>query len=145
VVSSGDVDRAVWALRAYETIALATVSASGPHVAAFFFAPEGFAGGVRLVIAMARDSRVHREITADPRVAFMCYPGNATRWITGRGVAQPEGDGAEALLEARLLAHAPGARAFVDSASVVSVIVEARRLEIVQALDTPPWVLDFEG
>jgi len=144
MANPAEVERAVWALRAYNTIALATVSAAGPHVAAYFFAPEGTARGVRFVIAMPRESRKHREIAADPRVAFMCYPGNANRWITGWGVAQPGADeAAYAELEARLLAHAPGARAFIDSTPAVPVIVLAHRLEIVEALGAAPLILDM--
>jgi len=142
--ADADLDRALWSLRAYDTIALATAGESGPHVAAYFFAPERHHDGITLLVAMPRDSRKLREIEADPRVGFMCFPGSAARWITGRGSAVPlRGESAALGLAARLVAHAPGALAFVDSAEVVGVEVQVERIEIVDALDTPPRVLDF--
>jgi len=144
--SSSDLDRAVWSLRAYETIALATVSGAGPHVAAFFFAPERTERGITLLIATPQDSRKLREIVDDPRVAFMCYPGNAARWVTGWGVARPlRADAGPRELTTRLVTHAPGARAFVEGAAVVAVEVAVARLEIVDAIDTPPRVLELEA
>ena len=38
-------ERALWALRAYDTIALATTAQAGPHVAGVFFAPLGAQAG----------------------------------------------------------------------------------------------------
>ena len=80
-------ERALWALRAYDTVALATSSAAGPHVAGVFFAPERSEFGIRLLIATRAGSRLQRELAADSRVAFMCSPGNASRWIQGGGIA----------------------------------------------------------
>lgn len=120
------------------------MSDAGPHVAAFFCAPERTESGLQLLIATLRDSRKLREIVADPRVAFMCYPGNASRWITGWGMAQPVGDDAGSLeLSARLVAHAPGAKTFIDSSPFVPVQVQVVRVEIVDAVDTEPRVLEF--
>jgi Pyridoxamine 5'-phosphate oxidase len=145
MVDERDIERALWALRAYDTIALATVSGLGPHVAAFFFAPERTATGVRLLIATTRDSRKLREIVADPRVAFLCFPGNATRWITGSGSARALDDEAgTTALSVRLPAHAPGARTFIEAADSVAVEVVVRHLEVVEAIDTPVLVYDFD-
>jgi hypothetical protein len=130
--SPADVDRALWALKAYDTLALGTVSAAGPHVAGVFFAPEAHQDGVRLVLALLRDSRKHRELLADPRVAFMCSPGKPTRWIQGSGVAAGVDDEAEgALMLRRLVEHAPGASVFVDRLPVVPVTVSVHALKVV--------------
>jgi hypothetical protein len=142
--SPADVERALWALKAYDTLALGTVSAAGPHVAGVFFAPEAHGGGVRLVLALLRDSRKHRELVADPRVAFMCSPGKPTRWIQGSGVAAGVDDAAEgALLLRRLVEHAPGASAFVDRLPVVPVTVAVQTLKVVEDLGRPPLLVEL--
>jgi hypothetical protein len=143
--SPADVERALWALRAYDTLALGTVSAEGPHVAGVFFAPESVAGGgIRLLLAVLRDSRKHRELLADPRVAFMCSPGNPSRWIQGQGVAAGVDDDADgALMLRRLVDHAPGASAFVDRLPVVPVTVTVRTLKVVEELGRPPLLVEL--
>ena len=145
MASEAEIDRALWSLRAYDTIALATAGELGPHVAAFFFAPERAPRGVRLLIATPRESRKLRELLADPRVGFMCSPGNAARWITGSGTARPlDDDAGRTALSTRLPAHAPGVRAFIDSTDSVAVEVSVRHLEVVDAIDTPVRVFDFD-
>ncbi len=59
-------ERALWALRAYDTIALATTGQARPHVAGVFFAPERTDTGIRLLIATRAGSRLLRELEADP-------------------------------------------------------------------------------
>jgi len=141
--SDAEVDRALWSLRAYDTIALATASGSGPHVAAYFFAPERTGDGLQLLIAMPQDSRKLREIAEDPRVAFMCYPGSAARWITGWGNARVLEQRGALELSSRLLAHAPAARTFVEGSAVAAIEVRIMRAEIVDAVDTPPRIIEF--
>lgn len=143
--SPTDVERALWALQAYDTLALGTVSDDGPHVAGVFFAPEAVnGGGIRLLLAVLRDSRKHRELLADPRVAFMCSPGKPTRWIQGQGVAAGVSSAEEgALILRRLVEHAPGASAFVDKLPVVPVTVAVRTLKVVEALGAPPLVVEL--
>jgi len=145
VSSPADVERALWALQAYDVLALATVSDDGPHVAGVFFAPEPVeGGGIRLLLAILRDSRKHRELIADPRVGFMCSPGNPSRWIQGQGVAQPVTDDEEGmLLMRRLVEHAPGASVFVDRLPVVPIVVEVRALKVVEDLSQPPLVVEL--
>jgi hypothetical protein len=144
MASSADVDRALWALKAYDVVALATVSADGPHVAGVFFAPEPYQGGIRLLLALLRDSRKHHELLADPRVAFMCSPGNPSRWIQGSGLATGVGDAEQgALMLRRLVEHAPGASVFVDRLPVVPVTVEVRALKVVEDLAQPPLVVEL--
>ena len=139
-----DVERALWSLRAYDVLALATVSPVGPHVAGIFFAPEAHGGGIRLLLAVLRDSRKHRELLADPRVAFMCSPGNPSRWIQGEGMARGVEDAeAGALMLRRLVGHAPGASVFVDRLPVVPVAVEVRALKVVEDMTQPPLVLEL--
>ena len=87
VAARADVEHALWALRAYDTTALATVSDSGPHVAGVFFAPEIEDGRIQLLLAVLDRSRKAADMAADPRVAFMCSPGNPSRWIQGWGTA----------------------------------------------------------
>ncbi|MDQ6855675.1 MAG: pyridoxamine 5'-phosphate oxidase family protein [Candidatus Dormibacteraeota bacterium] len=140
------VERALWALRAYDTTALATVSESGPHVAGVFFAPEIEDGRIRLLLAVLDGSRKALDIAEDPRVAFMCSPGNPSRWIQGSGSAERAGGDEPARLELfrRLVAHAPGAQQFVDNLPVHPFIVEVRELKVVEALGKPPLRMKFD-
>ena len=143
--AASDVERALWALRAYDTTALATVSDAGPHVAGVFFAPEADADRIHLLLAVLDGSRKARDLQADPRVAFMCSPGNPSRWIQGWGLAEtPQVDDAGRLeLFRRLVAHAPGAQQFVDRLPVHPVIVRIRELKIVEVLGRPAVNLTF--
>jgi hypothetical protein len=145
VAAGGEVERALWALRAYDTTALATVSEAGPHVAGVFFAPEVADGRIRLLLAVLDGSRKAEDIAKDPRVAFMCSPGNPSRWIQGWGSATRAGEDRAGQLELfrRLVAHAPGAQQFVDNLPVHPFIVEVRELKVVEALGKPPLLLSF--
>ena len=144
VSDAGDLERALWSLRAYDTMALATVSGDGPHVAGVYFAPEVVDGTIRLIIATLGDTRLNREMRADARVAFMCSPGNATRWIQGSGVAEVIDDAERhADLHERLMTHAPGARDYVERFPMVPAVIAVRRLKVVEALDVQPVVLDL--
>jgi hypothetical protein len=145
VSTGGEVERALWALRAYDTTALATVSASGPHVAGVFFAPEVEGNRIRLLLAVLDDSRKASDMARDARVAFMCSPGNPSRWIQGSGSAsRADVDDAGRLeLFRRLIAHAPGARQFVDNLPVHPFIVAVRELKVVEVLGKPPLLLTF--
>jgi hypothetical protein len=138
-------ERALWALRAYDTTALATVSDAGPHVAGVFFAPERTDTGIRLLIATRGGSRLHRELSADPRVAFMCSPGNASRWIQGGGIASIVDDpGQRTDVARRLIDHAAGAEAYVDGTGVLPVTIDVRWLKVVEARDGPHLLLAFD-
>ena len=146
-MGSGDVrvERALWALRAYDTIALATASPAGPHVAGVFFAPEPTPAGIRLLIATRSGSRLHRELEADARVAFMCSPGNASRWIQGGGIAAAVSDaGLRTHITRRLIEHAAGAQAYVEGPEVLPVTIEVRWLKVVEARDGPHLLLAFD-
>jgi hypothetical protein len=138
-------ERALWALRAYDTTALATASQAGPHVAGVFFAPERTATGISLLIATRGGSRLNRELEADPRVAFMCSPGNASRWIQGGGVATSVDDPAMRIDAARrLIEHAAGAQAYVRGPDVVPVTIAVGWLRVVEARDGPHLLLRFD-
>jgi hypothetical protein len=142
MTAEGDVERALWALEAYDAAALATMSADGPYVAGVYFVPEGKAGALQLVIAVVRASRLHSHMAAEPRVAFMCSPGNASRWIQGAGVATLVGDSSRhAGLLARLVAHAPGSRTFIERDAVLPALIGVRRLTVVESPDRPPLQL----
>jgi hypothetical protein len=147
VAAGGEVERALWALRAYDTISLATVSDAGPHVAGVFFAPEIEDGRIRLLLAVLDGSRKAQDIASDPRVAFMCSPGNPSRWIQGWGSAARAGIDEPARLEIfrRLAAHAPGARQFIDNLPVHPFMVTVRELKVVEALGKPPQLLSFDA
>jgi pyridoxamine 5'-phosphate oxidase-like protein len=137
-------ERALWALRAYDTMALATTSDAGPHVAGVFFAPERMEHGIRLLMATKGGSRLHRELEADPRVAFMCSPGNASRWIQGGGTASVVVDpGRRMDLARRLTAHAAGAEAYVEGPYVLPVTIAVGWLKVVEARDGPHLLLRF--
>jgi hypothetical protein len=139
-------ERALWALRAYDTISLATTSAAGPHVAGVFFAPERVDEGIRLLIATRAGSRLHRELDADPRVAFMCSPGNASRWIQGGGTAAPVDDPVmRNEVTRRLIEHAAGAQAYVEGPDVLPVTITVGWLKVVEARDGPHLLLRFSG
>jgi Pyridoxamine 5'-phosphate oxidase len=144
---AGDVglERALWALRAYDTIALATSSDAGPHVAGVFFVPELTDTGVKLLIATRRGSRLHRELEAEPRVAFMCSPGNASRWIQGGGMAAVVADPVlRTEVTRRLIAHAAGARPYVEGPDVIPVTITVAWLKVVEARDGPHLLLRFD-
>ena len=138
-------ERALWAMRAYDTMALATTGPAGPHVAGVFFAPERTATGIRLLIATRSGSRLHRELVADPRVAFMCSPGNASRWIQGGGSASVvEDPGLRMDVVRRLIDHAAGAQAYVEGAEVLPVTIDVRWLKVVEARDGAHLLLSFD-
>jgi Pyridoxamine 5'-phosphate oxidase len=146
--ADGDVglERALWALRAYDTMALATTSAAGPHVAGVYFAPERWGDGIRLLIATRDGSRLHRELAQDPRVAFMCSPGNASRWIQGGGTATVVEDPAlRTEVARRLIDHAAGAEAYVEGSGVLPVTIDVGWLKVVEARDGPHLLLRFDG
>jgi len=147
VTRSNDVERALWALRGYDTTALGTVSALGPHVAGVFFAPElTDDGGLQLVIATIKGSRKQREMADDPRVAFMCSPGNPSRWVQGTGLAELIVDEDRwTNLFRRLTSHAAGAAQFIERLPVMPVIITVRTLKVVEALDSPSLLLTFDG
>ncbi|MBV9099892.1 MAG: pyridoxamine 5'-phosphate oxidase family protein [Candidatus Dormibacteraeota bacterium] len=146
VTGSTDIDRALWALRAYDTTALGTVSANGPHVAGVFFAPERTpSGGIQLLIATIKGSRKQREMAEDPRVAFMCSPGNPSRWVQGTGVADLITDEQRhAELLRRLTSHASGAAQFIERLPVMPALITVRTLKVVEALGTPALLLSFD-
>ena len=144
----GDValERALWALRAYDTISLATSSPARPHVAGVFFAPEHGEPGIRLLIATRSGSRLHHELEADPRVAFMCSPGNASRWIQGGGVAAVVGDPVQRTeVIRRLIEHAAGAQVYVEGPDVLPVTIAVGWLKVVEARDGPHLLLRFDA
>ena len=143
--SDGVLERALWSLRAYDAMALATIGEDGPQVAGVFFAPEIDDGGIRLIIATLGDTLLHRTLQQDPHVAFLCSPGTASRWVQGTGVAELVSDPLRhADLHERLMAHAPGARAYVERFPMVPALIAVRRLKIVEAIDAPPLLLDLE-
>ena len=143
--SDGVLERALWSLRAYDAMALATTGEDGPQVAGVFFAPEIDEGGIRLIIATLGDTLLHRTLQHDPHVAFLCSPGTASRWVQGTGVAELISDPLRhADLHERLMAHAPGARAYVERFPMVPALIAVRRLKIVEAIDAAPLLLDLE-
>lgn len=139
-------ERALWSLRAYDAMALATTGEDGPQVAGVFFAPEVVNGGIRLIIATLGDTLLHRNLQHDPHVAFLCSPGTASRWVQGTGIAELIDDPfRHADLHERLMAHAPGARAYVERFPMVPALIGVQRLKIVEAIDAPPLLLDLAG
>lgn len=137
-------ERALWSLRAYDAMALATTGEDGPQVAGVFFAPEITHGGIRLIIATLGDTLLHRSLQHDPHVAFLCSPGTASRWVQGTGVAELVDDPLRhAELHERLMAHAPGARAYVERFPMVPALIAVRRLKIVEAIDAAPLLFDL--
>ena len=143
-MNDASLERALWSLRAYDTMSLATLTDDGPQVAGVFFAPLQSGDGISLVIATMGETALQRALRTDSRVAFMCSPGNASRWIQGTGAAEVIDDETRhADLHEQLLAHAPGARAYVERFAAVPAIITVRRLKIVEAIDREPIVLDL--
>lgn len=140
--SRADLDRALWALRGYNITTLATSLPAGPHAAGVFFATLHEGDRIHLVLTVFRETRLHRGIAADPRVAFMCSPGNPSRWIQGTGLAHTVDDPErrDALLD-RIAAHAPAARPFIDSPASLPVLLDVVELKIVEDLASPPLLL----
>lgn len=137
-------ERALWSLRAYDAMALATTGEDGPQVAGVFFAPEIHEGGIRLIIATLGDTVLHRSLQHDAHVAFLCSPGTASRWVQGTGLAEVIDDPVRhADLHERLMAHAPGARAYVERFPMVPALIAVHRLKIVEAIDAPPLLFDL--
>ena len=142
--ADGVLERALWSLRAYDAMALATTGEDGPQVAGVFFAPEIDEGGIRLIIATLGDTLLHRSLQHHPRVAFLCSHGTASRWVQGTGVAELISDPLlHADLHERLMAHAPGARAYVERFPMVPALIAVRRLKIVEAIGAAPVLLDL--
>jgi hypothetical protein len=142
--SRADLDRALWALRGYNIATLATSLPAGPHVAGVFFATVVEGDRIRLVLTVFRDTRLHRGIAADPHVAFMCSPGNASRWIQGTGLARTvEDPGRRNQLLDHIVAHAPAARPFIEAVNSVPVLLDVVELKIVEDLASPPLLLDL--
>lgn len=140
----GALERALWSLRAYDAMALATLGDDGPQAAGVYFAPEIDGAGIRLIIATLGDTLLHRSLQHDRRVAFLCSPGNASRWVQGTGLAELVDDPARhADLHERLMAHAPGARAYVERFPMVPAVIAVRRLKIVEARDRPALLVDL--
>lgn len=136
--------RALWSLRAYDAMALATRGEDGPQVAGVFFAPEIDGAGIRLIIATLGDTLLHRSLQYDAHVAFLCSPGTASRWVQGTGVAELIDDPLRhADLHERLMAHAPGARAYVERFPMVPALIAVQRLKIVESIDAAPVLLDL--
>jgi uncharacterized pyridoxamine 5'-phosphate oxidase family protein len=141
-LDDGVLERALWSLRAYDAMALATLGDDGPQVAGVFFAPEIAGRGISLIFATLGDTLLYRSLQHDPRVAFLCSPGTASRWVQGTGVAQLVDDPLRhADLHERLMAHAPGARAYVERFPMVPALIAVRRLKIVEAVDATPLLL----
>lgn len=144
-LDDGVLERALWSLRAYDALALATITEQGPQVAGVFFAPEIAGRGIRLIIATLGDTVLHRSLQRYSRVAFLCSPGTASRWVQGTGVAELVDDPLRhADLHERLMAHAPGARAYVERFPMVPALIAVRHLKIVEALDAQPQLLDLD-
>ena len=101
--------------------------------------------GIRLLIATRRDSRLHRELESDPRVAFMCSPGNASRWIQGGGLALVVADPAlRTEIFRRLIEQAAGARPYVEGSDVIPVTIAVAWLKVVEARDGPHLLLRLD-
>jgi Pyridoxamine 5'-phosphate oxidase len=144
MTSRADLDRALWALRGYNIATLATVLPAGPHAAGVFFTTVLEEERIHLLLTVFRESRLHRGILADPRVAFMCSPGNASRWIQGTGRARPVDDETRRSdIVDRLIEHAPLASPFVASPASVPVVLDVVELKIVEDLASPPLLLDL--
>jgi hypothetical protein len=98
-----------------------------------------------LLVAAPRGSRIHRDVLVKPQVAFMCSPGNASRWIQGRATALPvpPEERYEEFFR-RLLAHAPEAATFIDGPlPVVPLVLAVTEMRVVDPGGTAPVLYRF--
>ena len=114
----------------HTTLVMATARADRPWIASVFYAPEEHDGGLQLVCALLATSRKLANLRANPHAAVYVGPREPTRWLQAAGAAAVLDAAAAGDALARLTAHAPAARIFIDRVPVVPVIltIESVRL-----------------
>lgn len=113
------------------TLVIATEREGRPWIASAFYAPEEHDGGLRLTCAFLASSTKLANLRANPHAALFVGPRAPSRWLQAAAIATvvEDEDGARQAL-ARLLAHAPAARVFVERTPVVPVLLEVTGLKL---------------
>ncbi len=125
----------------HTTLVMATERDGRPAIASVFYAPEEHQGGVRLVCALLASSHKLANLRANPHAAVYIGPREPSRWLQAIGVATVVEDEAAAVdAIARLIAHAPGAKVFVDRVPVVPVLVSLKAIRLTDLMgERPPF------
>ncbi len=123
------------------TLVLATVRDDVPWVASVFYAPEQHEDGLRLVCTLLASSRKLANLRANPRAAVYVGPQEPTCWLQAAGLASIVDDPTAAVAAiARLTAHAPAARLFVDRVPIVPVLIELDSIKLTDLTGAQPPV-----
>jgi len=113
------------------TLVMATERDGQPWIASVFYAPEERDGTVTLTCALLSTSRKLANVRHNPRVAVYAGPREPTRWLQATGTAAVVDDPrAAAAALARLTAHAPAARIFVDRVPVTPIVVTVSHIRL---------------
>jgi hypothetical protein len=118
-------------LWAETTLVIATERDGRPWIASVFYAPVEQDGELRLVCTFLASSSKLANLRANPHAALYVGPREPTRWLQATAVATVLDDpalAAEAI--ARLTAHAPAARVFIDRVPVVPVVLRVDGLKL---------------
>jgi hypothetical protein len=123
------------------TLVLATEREHQPFVASVFYAPDEHEGGLRLTCAMLATSSKLANLRANPRTGLYIGPREPTMWIQATATAEIVDD-PKAVEDAiaRLIAHAPAAKVFVDRVPVVPVLLHVDGLKLTDLTGEKPPV-----
>jgi nitroimidazol reductase NimA-like FMN-containing flavoprotein (pyridoxamine 5'-phosphate oxidase superfamily) len=123
------------------TLVLATEREGQPWVASAFYAPEERDGTLTLTCAFLATSRKLTNLRANPHTAAYIGPREPTRWLQLTATAEilDEPSASESAI-ARLVAHAPGARVFVDRVPVTPVLLRVHDLKLTDLTGERPPV-----
>lgn len=134
-------------LWAHTTLVLATTGDNRPAIASVFYAPEQREEGVRLVCALLASSHKLANLRAHPRVAVYIGPREPTRWLQAAGeAAEVQGEAAATAAIARLAAHAPPAKVFLERVPVVPVYIVLGAIRLTDLTgERPPFEMWPEG
>jgi uncharacterized protein YhbP (UPF0306 family) len=130
----------------HQTLVMATERDGRPWIASVFYAPDVAGEGVRLFCTLLASSRKLANLAQNPRVAVYVGPREPTCWLQAEGVATVLDDPAMAEdAIARLTAHAPAARVFVDRVPVVPVRVDLESIKLTDLTGGKPPIETWEA
>ena len=131
----------------HQTLVLATTDGDGtPEAASVFYAPVMDGEAPALVCAFLSSSGKLGHLRANPRAGIYVGPQTPTCWVQASATARIVEAAAEREARiAQLLAHAPGARVFVERVPVTAVVLTLTRLKLTDLTGARPPVeaVDF--
>jgi len=139
--------RARAVLEEHQTLVLATTDGDGaPEAASVFYAPVMNGEAPALVCAFLSSSAKLGHLRRNPQAGIYIGPQTPTRWVQASATARMVEDPVER--EARLdqlLAHAPGARVFVERVPVTAVVLSLTRVKLTDLTGERPPIeaVDF--